>query len=52
MPRERNVNGEPFVDEIDITLDVLLWLHENTDDGRLRDEISHVRNELDERFDP
>jgi hypothetical protein len=34
--------------QIEAALDVLLWLHEHTDDGRDRDEISHVRHLLDE----
>ncbi len=36
----------PTVAAIEKALDVLLWLHENTEDGHTRDEISHVRNLL------
>ncbi len=36
-------------EQIAVALNVLLWLHEmETDDGALRDEISHVRDRLHE----
>lgn len=38
----------PTERQIEAALSVLLWLHEHSDDGALRDEISHVRNALDD----
>ena len=37
----------PTPDEIETALDVLLWLHEVTDDGHARDDVSRVRYMLD-----
>jgi hypothetical protein len=44
-------NGVLDTDLIANALDVLLALHERTDDGALRDEISHVRHALHEWLD-
>lgn len=37
--------------QIETALSVLLWLHENSDDGRLRDDISFIRHELSKEVD-
>jgi hypothetical protein len=42
------MSGMPTHDDIETALSVLLWLHEDSTDGRARDEISHVRYMLDE----
>lgn len=39
---------KPSVRQIEAALDTLLWLHEESEaDGKLRDEISRVRDALD-----
>lgn len=37
---------KPTAAAIDKALSVLLWLHENTEDGQDRDDISRVRDLL------
>lgn len=51
MARASKPRRKPTRPQIESALNALLWLSENSDDGRLRDVIGRVRHELAEILD-